>query len=280
MRLMRSNSLLLFTPPQHQLLFCLFVCLTPRHRVTWCVLHLFLTHIHTNAHTHTPTHNPPTGRNPSCAAGTQQRPGIHIPFRLVLGCILYARACTQTQTQARKYTNVRVRRHRLYLNERRSYYCEGDSRMKPTHQGLTCGSGAAAARRGAALPALIRGLHHRGCSRWRRWKNQLIKRHCRLSSAAIWKESFLSFIYIFFFTHCLFVSLLCFLCPLPRQRCRWIGAVSVRDLCVISWNVHPSKHKKLHFQLFELYSFFFSPALFHWHSASLLRSKPCFMVET
>lgn len=84
-----------------------------------------------------------------------------------------------------------------------------------------------------------------------------------------------SLLYIFF-THCLFVSLLCFLCPLPRQRCRWIGAVSVRDLCVISWNVHPSKHKKLHFKLFELYFFL---ALFHWHSASLLRSNPCFVVE-
>lgn len=85
-----------------------------------------------------------------------------------------------------------------------------------------------------------------------------------------------SLLYIFF-THCLFVSLLCFLCPLPRQRCRWIGAVSVRDLCVISWNAHPSKHKKLNFKLFELYCLFL--AVFHWHSASLPRSKPCFMVE-
>lgn len=152
--------------------------------------------------------------------------------------------------------HVHIHRHKLYLNERRRRYYEGDSRMKPTHQGLTCGSGAAAARRGAPLPALIRGLQRWGCSRWRRCKNQLIKRHCRLSSAAIWKESFPSFIY-FFFTRCLFVSLLCFLCPLPRQRCRWIGAVSVRDLCVISWNAHPSEHKKLNFQLFELYCFFF-----------------------
>lgn len=80
----------------------------------------------------------------------------------------------------------------------------------------------------------------------------------------------------FFFSHCLFVSLLCFLCPLLRQRCRWIGAVSVRDLRVISWNVHPSKHKKLGFKLFELYSFL---AVFHWHSVSIPRSKPFFMVE-
>lgn len=84
-------------------------------------------------------------------------------------------------------------------------------------------------------------------------------------------------LFYIFFTHCLFVSLLCFLCPLPRQRCRWIGAASVRDLCVISWNAHPSKHKKLNFKLFELYSFFL--AVFHWHCASLPRSKPCFMVE-
>lgn len=63
-------------------------------------------------------------------------------------------------------------------------------------------------------------------------------------------ERKLPLFYNFFFTHCLFVSLLCFLCPLPRQRCRWIGAVSVRDLCVISWNAHPSKHKKLNFKLF------------------------------
>lgn len=83
-------------------------------------------------------------------------------------------------------------------------------------------------------------------------------------------------LFYIFFTHCLFVSLLCFLCPLPRQRCRWIGAVSVRDLCVISWNAHPSEHRKLNFKLFELY--FFS-AVFHWHSASLPRSKPCCVVE-
>lgn len=86
------------------------------------------------------------------------------------------------------------------------------------------------------------------------------------------KASFL----LYFFTHCLFVSLLCFLCPLPRQRCQWIGAVSVRDLCVISWNAHPSERKKLNFKLFELYSFL---TVFHWHSASLARSKPCFVVE-
>lgn len=147
--------------------------------------------------------------------------------------------------------------------------------MKPTHQGLTCGSGAAAAQRGAHLPALIRGLHRRGCSRWRRCRNRLIKRHRRLSSAAIWKEK-LPLFYIFFFTHCLFVSLLCFLCPLLRQQCRWIGTVSVRDLCVISWNAHPSKHKKLDFKLFELYAF---STLFHWHSASLPRSKPSLAEE-
>lgn len=83
-------------------------------------------------------------------------------------------------------------------------------------------------------------------------------------------------LFYIFFTHCLFVSLLCFLCPLPRQRRRWIGAVSVRDLCVISWNAHPSEHRKLNFKLFELYFFL---ALFHWHSASLPRSKPCCVVE-
>lgn len=71
------------------------------------------------------------------------------------------------------------------------------------------------------------------------------------------KASFL----LYFFTHCLFVSLLCFLCPLPRQRCRWIGAVSVRDLCVISWNAHPSKHRKLNFQLFW--------TILHFNSISL-----------
>lgn len=90
-------------------------------------------------------------------------------------------------------------------------------------------------------------------------RNQLIKRRRRLSSAAIWKESFLSFIVFFFFslTVCLSVSFV-FLCPLLRQQCRWIGTVSVRDLHVISWNAHPSKHKKVKFLNFlNCTSFFF-----------------------
>lgn len=156
---------------------------------------------------HTHPHNPPAGRNPSCAAVSQWRPGIHIPFRLVLGCI------HSTHRNKHKPINTCMctctHRHALYLNERRRWYYEGDSQMKPTHQGLTCGSGAAAARWGAPLPALIRGLHRRGCSRWRRWKYQLIKRHCRLSSAAIWKESFFSFIF-FSLTVCLSVSFVFF----------------------------------------------------------------------
>lgn len=77
-------------------------------------------------------------------------------------------------------------------------------------------------------------------------KNQLIKRHCRLGSAAIWKESFLRFYIIFFslfpppLAVCLSVSFVFFV------LCRDSGAgglelASVRDLRVISWNASPER---------------------------------------
>lgn len=88
-------------------------------------------HLHTRACTKTHPHSSPTARNPSCAAGSQWRPGLCIPFRLVLGCISYAH--THTLVHAKNTPN----KHKptwagMYTNT----YCllmrEGGSAVKAT----------------------------------------------------------------------------------------------------------------------------------------------------
>lgn len=220
MRLMRSNGLLLFTPLQLQLSLSACACLTPRHRAA-CIA----------SFQHTPTQAappPPLAEIlvvlPCLSRGRESTS----PLGYSWGAVLPHAANTGTACMCK-----RTRRHTPYLNERRRRRQQNETYSPRTDLWLRGGSSSA----GSSSPSTDqRAAPPRLLALTAPHRNQLIKRRCRLSSAAIWKESFLSFIVFFFFssTHCLFVSLLCFLCPLLRQQCRWIGTVSVRDLHVIS----------------------------------------------